>query len=312
MNAVQAFLDEFSFPWRSSMAELTARYGIATHPAFDWDVVLIDERSVPFPGMIYPIHANAFRVTSEYPTDYYSTHIWVADDPLENLRSAEAFISGYLGPASPRSEGRANEYTREWVQGPAAIRLDAVPDSLRPVPITNPTHGRDPRLKTGCSISVYPGYRPALSAAERAWVTTAHPSLSLHGDHLASSIEALNDARPSMLDVEFARDPIPECEGLLGTLGISADGDAMVVCGRIFLVIPLNRVLRVEVDKLYPARGPGGSWAKLVCMDPQSDDGEKSIALCHRRRPDELDEFAARLAAQMARPVVFNRPTEDA
>ena len=312
VNAVHAFLDEFSFPWRDSMAELTARYGIVRHPVYDWDVILIDEGTVPFPSMLFPIHANAHRVTSEYPSDYYSTHVWISDDPLENLHAAEAFVTRHLGPALPASYGVADEYAREWVSGPAAVSLRAFPAGPRPYPVVNPAHERDPRLRTACSVSIYPGYRPPLSEPERIWIRTARPLLRLCGERPARSWQELDSARPSVLDVEFARDPVPECERLLGALSLSGDGEGVVVCGNGLLVVPVAHVLRVEVDKLFPARGPGGSTVRLVCTDPHSGSGEKRIGLSSGRRPDELDGFAARLGSWIACPVVFGDPIPDA
>lgn len=290
------------------MAELAARFGVAKHPVYGWDVILIRQGQIPFPGMIVPIHTNAFRISSEHPSDIYSTHVWVGDDPLKNLQVAEAFVSQRLGPALP---GGA-EYAREWKAGPAALKLSVFPDALRPYPMTNPAHERDPRLKTACSICITPGYRAILSAVELARVRSARILLRLQGERVADSIGALDEARPSPLDAEFARDPVPECERLLGTIALSSDGETIVMCGRALLLIPMSEVVRVEVRKLYPARGPGGSWAQLVCRDPYAADGERSIGLCEGRQANGLDEFAARLSVMIEKPVVINDALPDA
>lgn len=122
----------------------------------------------------------------------------------------------------------------------------------------------------------------------------------------ATSTGELDAARPGVIETEFARDSNPECERLLGSVALTDDRKAVIVCARTLLVVPRDRVVRVEVNRNYPARGPGGSHAVLVCSDPASDSGEASIDLCRADLTDGLNHFATALAALISKPVQIN------
>lgn len=306
MNAVQAFLDEFSFPWRDSMAELVARFGAIKHPVFGWDVIMLETSSLPFPGMLFPVYTNAFRVTSSSPPDYFATEAWTSNDPAQNLRLVESFVTSRIGDAQVIEHSASGEHVREWRAGPAAIRISARTTASAFAGHVNPAQEREPRLATSCSIHIYPGYRKALSPSEAAQVRGADRLLRLPNSEHATTTGELDTARPRILETEFARDSIPECERLLGSVALSEDRQTVIVCARTLLIIPRDRVVRVEVYRRYPARGPGDSRAVLVCSDPASESGEAAIDLCRADLTDGLNHYATSLAALISKPVQIN------
>lgn len=308
-NPVQEFLDERGLPWRESMADLARRFGVRPHPSYDWDVVLLDPESMRLPGRLFPLAANATRLGAPFPPDYFFTHVWVGDDPLANIECAAAAISTRLG-AAPVGR-RWNTLMCEWVAGPASIRLTGYPPSLQTLQSSNPSHDRDPRLKTACHVSVYPGFRPPLAEHERVWIATATEVSRIRGAHVAESVAALDRARPSPLAVEFARNPVAECGGFLGKIALSGDGKALIVCGAELLVIPLERVVRVNVSKMTRAKGPGGSWVSLACIDDADASKEKNIQVSGGSGPDDLDAFAQRLARRIGKPVEIEAAQPD-
>ena len=301
MNPVQRALDDQGVPWRTSTRDLVARFGSSPHPSYDWDVIPVAGAGAGLEGMIFPIAANAFRSSSTQPPDLFFTCVWVSDDPLENIRIAAESFCTLLGPAEIGR--KANTVSCAWTAGPAGITLTVWPPSLQSFVSRNRAHERDPRLVTACRVAFSPGYRRAASEREARWIDTAFVVLHLPGSGAKTAAARLATARPLPTTVEFARDPVPRCAELQGTVSLSQDGAALIVCDRELLVIPLEQVLAVAVRKLSPAKGPGGSWLELVCQDPASAGGETAIRLASGRRPDELDAAAHRLGERIARRV---------
>lgn len=301
MNPVQRVLDDLGVPWRTSTRDLVARFGSSPHPSYDWDVIPLVGAGAGLEGMIFPIAANAFRSSSTQPPDHFFTCVWVSDDPLENIRIAAESFCAVLGPAGL---GRsANTVGCAWTAGPAGITLTVWPPSLQSFVSRNRAHERDPRLVTACRVAFSPGYRQAASEREAHWIDSASVVLRLRDSGSKMAAARLTAARPLPTTVEFARDPVPRCVELHGTVSLSEDGAALIVCDRELLVVPLDRVLAVAVRKLSPAKGPGGSWLELVCQDAASDGGETAILLASGRLPDELDATAHRLGERIARRV---------
>lgn len=302
VNPLQAWLDEREFPWRDSLGQLIDRFGMKTHPAYQWDMVAVP-CPLPLQGLIFPLAAQAFSNNNRHvPPDRFSAEIWLNDDPLTNLRYVADIISPLLGPA-PLGCMASNAIGCRWQAGPASLSLTSFPPAMQSFYAgNNPSHERDPRLKTACHLSLEPGYRQPLSPQERGWLDSFVDIMPVTGKAVHDLL-ALRDASPGAGAAPFVREPVAACAPLLGRIGQSADGEGLIVCAGNLLLIPLRRVIGVRVMKLTKAKGPGGSWLNLTYHADDLGQEAPSLWLCAGSGPDDMDDLAIHLGQAIGKPV---------
>ena len=301
-NPGLAWLDAAGLPWRSTRAELVARFGVHADNPYRWNLVSLDVRPPPLTGMLWPFGFQVFeRYNPAMPPERLSTHVWVADDAEANIDHAAAQLTRVLGP-QPVVD-RYNTRRAEWRWNATLITLVAWPPAMQSGPaLSNPAHGRDPRLMTACSVSVQTGWRPPLSVRDRAWLNGFTPVGPTRNWASGEPHDPASRVLSAETLLEFMRDPPADVVRLRGKFGLSADKEAMIICDDALFVIPLTGVNGFEVRRTLPAKGGGGSELSAVCGTGYAACPSKSVPVAKGSSADDLNEIAADLAAAAGKP----------
>lgn len=297
-----AWLDAAELPWRATRAELAARFGVHADNPYRWNLVSLDVRPPPLHSMMWPFGFQAFEhYNPAMPPERLSTHVWVGNDAEANIGHAAAQLARVLGP-QPVVD-RYNTRRVEWRWGSTLVTLIAWPAVMQSGPnLSNPAHDRDPRLATACSVSVQTGWRPPLSVRDRAWLDGFAPMGPTRNWTPAGPLDPASRVLTAETLLEFMREPPADVARLHGTFGLSADGEALIVCDDALFVIPLTDVSGFEVRRTLPAKGGGGSNLLAVCDTGYAACPSKSVSVAKGSGADDLNDAAANLAAAAGKP----------
>jgi hypothetical protein len=288
---------------RGALAE---RYGVRRHPAYGWDVIEIPTSPAIAPGLTSPLNAQQLPAFSPHvPAARFSAVAWLSPDARENLRRTAEHFAERLGEA-PIAD-RNNTAQCEWRSAAASLTLLAWPAELQRHRLVNPAHDRDPRLAIGCHIEVLTGYRPPVSPEEQAWLDSFQPAARFHfGPNARADIAATAPASEN--ELEFVREPPVHFNRYVGRIGLSADGRALIFCGEQLYLIPMSQVTGLFVERVLPAKGPGGSDLIVLCRADYPEYPIKRLHVCSSGATDGLDDFATSLAATLDKPVELAEP----
>ena len=299
---IQAWLDVAGVPWRSSRAELTDRYGIRSDNAYHWEIVSLDVKPAPLPGMLWPFGFQAFpQFSPDMPPGRLSTHVYVSRNPETNIRAAASSIGAALGEVAVVD--RYNTRSAEWRRGAASVSLRVWPPAMQSGTRLNiPAHRRDPRLETACSVEVLTGWRPPLSLQDRSWLDGFEPMGETRNWTPARPRAALGDTAFTEAQLEWMREPPLEFARFRGYYGLSACGEALIFCEDALCIVPLVDVESFEVTRLLPAKGGGGSYMSARCRTGYTIQPFKSLQVAQGASADDLNEPARRLAQATGKP----------
>ena len=302
-NPVLTWLDAAGLPWRATRGDLAARFGVRADNPYEWDLVSLDVQPPPLDGLLWPFGFQAFeRYNPAMPPERLSTHVWVSHDAETNIGHAAAQLGRLLGD-QPVVD-RYNTRSAQWRFGTTLVSLTAWPPAMQSGPaLSNPAHRRDRRLATACSVSVQTGWRPPLSARERAWLDGYKAVGPTRNWVPARPQEALGRVLFAETLLEFMREPPADIEHVRNTFGLSADGRGLIACDDTLHVVPLTSVKGFEVTRTLPAKGGGGSALSAVCDAGYAACPTKNVPLAQGARADDLNEAAASLAAAAGKPL---------
>lgn len=174
-NPIHALLDHAGVPWRITRAEIVRHYGIHRDPAYQSDVIPIPTTPPLVEGLVYPLSARAFPgFTPLLPITRFSGVTWFGHDVPANLERTASQLRPALGPATLARQN--NTLCAEWRSGAAIVRLMGWPPELNTTPLQNPSHQRDPRLATGCHLTIETGFRPPRPPKTSPGSTRSSPS----------------------------------------------------------------------------------------------------------------------------------------
>lgn len=301
-NPVLAWMDAAGLPWRVSRGDLAARFGIRTDNPYQWEVVSLDVRPPPLDGMLRPLGFQAFeRYNPTLPPERLSTHVWVEPDAEANIGHAAAQLARVLGEQPVLD--RYNTRYVAWRCGTTLVSLTAWPAAMQSGPeLFNPAHNRDPRLKTACSVSVQTGWRPSLSARERAWLDGFVPMGPTRNWASTQSQDPAHRVLSAETLLEFMRNPPTDVDRFRGVFGLSSDRGALIACDGALYVVALAQVNGFEVTRTLPAKGGGGSELVALCDTGYMACPVKKVPVAQGSGADDLNGVAARLAAAAGKP----------
>jgi hypothetical protein len=298
-NPIHETLDAAGIPWRASRSELTARYGVRRHAAYDWDVIEIDTTPPIIGGLLWPLSAQVLR---QFPVDLPATQftglVHVGEDACENFRVGMRRFALVLGPGETYSSANSVEYC--WSHGAARLRLTVWPPAMQQWVFTNPAHERDPRLKAACLLSIDTGFRPPANAAERAWLATSEAVARIETG--GTSETTARNSPASQAELEYVRDPPAEAAPLFGAVGLSADRLALIFYGAQLYLIAVADVVGFHVARSLPAKGPGGSRLEVECRTRCAGLETKRLVVTASKGTEDLNALAAELSRKTARP----------
>ena len=298
-NPIQRALDAAGIPWRVPRAELAARYGVRRHAAYDWDVIEIDTAPPIVDRLLWPLSA---QVTPQFaphmPATQLTGLVRVADDALENFRFAVRHFMPSLGPAATSSS--ANTIELCWHHEAARLRLVVWPPAMQRWAFANPAHERDPRLKTACLLSIETGFRPAATEVECGWLATFEAVAPIETGRMSDG--AVRQTPAAERELEYVRKPPAEAAPLFGSVGFSADRTALIFYGAQLYLIALEDVVSFRVERMLPAKGPGGSRLAVECRTRCPGLETKRLTVTESQGIEDLNSLAAELSQKAARP----------
>ncbi len=291
-NPVPGWLDVAGLPWRATRGELAARYGVHADNPYQWDLVPLDVRPPPLPGMLWPFGFQAFpRYSPKMPPVTLSTHVSIGEDTEANILSAAGGFAQHLG-----ANAVADQYnTRrvDWRWGAASVTLIVWPPGKQSgAKPNNPAHRRDPRLATACSVTVQTGWRLPLSPRDRAWLDGFVPMGTTRNWTPVRPRAGLGQTMFAETQLEFMREPPADLARFRGAFGFSADGEALIFCEDALYVVPLAQVEAFQVTRTLPAKGGGGSYLSARCDTGYAACPTKDVQVAQGERAHDL--FRAR------------------
>ncbi|MBB3952592.1 hypothetical protein [Aureimonas jatrophae] len=284
-NPILRLVDAWRLPRHETRTEVVARCGVVPDPIYGWPALVLADAE-PLPGALAPWTASAFeRIPPQFPIARFTALAWIRDDAHANLRFVADHLAASLGPA-PVGQ-RWNTVVAAWRSGLAEISLTAWPPEWQSRDLQNPSEDREPRLRTACHVTLTTGFRLSLSARERNWVTGFRP-LAFSGDVGTARMAKAGRLAPGDTDLEYVRDPDGLVEDRQRTLGLSADGAALIVVSDQLFVLPRTDILRLKVVRMTPAKGGGGSSLHAHCRTLAPGADSQTISLAQHSDPDGM------------------------
>lgn len=295
-NPIHQWLDTVGVPWRLTRGELIARYGLEPDSEC-WPGSYWFDINIPVPildDMIGPLIAQGYKPLSPiYPVLQFRATVSCCDGSEAGIRRLKKKLETNLGRTSIHRSGNET-LTCQWWFGAASVTLETEPFPLEQD--SHPTHANV------CYISIHTGYRPSLSPAEQSWLESFVPVAPIQMSD-SDSLASIADTPANEDLVAFVRDPgDADLSRVFGYVGHSADGAALLFCSAscsssrsMFYVVPVASVICFRVERLFPARGCGGSTLRLECTATGSK-GTIYITICWEYGPDSLNTLAERIA----------------
>jgi hypothetical protein len=298
---LQRYLDAIGVPWRETYAALVDRYGISGDCTDGSDVVSIETVRPFVRGMLYPLQLRAGdHREPNAPVGKFETNVSYGLGASENLRQAVLLLQPVLGTGTPRdyADGHVWRFGRSYVD--LERGHDPAPDGTdfeRQLQVA--------RLEASCRLTIVNGWRRALDAADRAAVSGFVPIFQFDEGLQQTAI-----FNPILMDQwAYLREPDAEQAGLYRWLGWSGDRATLIVFNTQFYMIPVDDILSLEVTRIVPARGAGGSSLHLTCRSQRGDGAQRWLEVATGSDPDQLTEPAQRIADAIGKPVTL-RPYE--
>ena len=297
---LQRHLDAIGVPWRDSHASLVERFGIVpdadSAPA---SVIRITSARPFMRGMLYPLQVRAgSHVEPDVPAGIFETRVSFALGAEGNLRQAVLLLQPILGNGEAQDDGG-----HIWRHGRSYVEIERGDD--RGQPDQGQGSARDPRLRAACLLTIHNVLRRSPDRADLEALSRFMPILQFD-----QGLQHTLVYKPSLMDQwDYLREPGPEHAHLYRWVGWSGDRSTLIVFNNELFLIPVDDVISVNVTRLLPARGGGGSTMYLVCRSQRSDGGKRWIEVANASRADDLSEPAACIAQAIGRPLEL-RPYE--
>lgn len=296
MNPILRLADEWRLPRHETRMEVEARCGILPDPIYGWPaLVLFDAKSLP--GAMAPWTASAFeRIPPQFPITRFSVLAWFEDDAHENLRRTADYLETSLGPAPVGQQW--NTVVAKWRSGLAEVSLTVWPPAWQSHDVQNPSEDREPRIGTACHVTLMTGFRLGLSGTEREWVEGFQP-IAIDGNVGTVSMARAGRHAPNETELEYVRDPEDLVEDRLRTLGVSRDGEALIVVSDQLYVIPCTDILHLEVLRMTPAKGGGGSSLHAHCRTRAPGADDHSVFVAQHSDPNGMTALGQELGKRL-------------
>lgn len=276
--------------------DVVARCGVQPDPIYEWPALVLTDAE-PLPGALAPWTASAFeRIPPQFPIVRFTALAWFEDDAHANLRRVADHLTASLGPTSVGR--RWNTIVAAWRSGLAEVSLTAWPPGWQSHGLQNPSEDREPRLRTACHVTLTTGFRLALSEREREWVRGFRP-LAIDGDVGTARMARAGRFAPGETELEYVRDPEDLVEDRQRMLGLSADGEALIVVSDQLFIIPRTDILHLRVVRMTPAKGSGGSSLHAHCRTRAPGADDQSVFLAQHSDPDGMTAFGQELGERL-------------
>ncbi|WP_377703739.1 hypothetical protein [Pseudoduganella sp. UC29_71] len=301
-NPLHEYLNRLGFPWQLPRSQLEANFGAKKHPAYSWNVIEIVSREAFVDNLIWPISVQDFpEFSPKMPAALFSGISYSSKDARQNLQLVVKQLQPILGLGMATSVSNCVGHRWDFTSG--SVELHAWPPELQKWPATNPAHALEPRLKTGCHISIDTGFRQSVSPEERVRIETFSPIARIAEHHFASRNSHI--ARTPQRELEFIRLAESDFEKLHGWIGCSPDRSTLIFFTNELYVVPIADIKQFQVGRVLPAKGGGGSWLQVECRCEYADQVTKVLTICSAIEADELNEFGAIIANSVGKKLIL-------
>ena len=309
-NPIHKLLDDLCVPWRLPRAALAERYDIREHPAYQWDVIAIEASPPIVQGLMWPLSVQVLpQFSPAMPATRFSAVTRVGDDAHENLRHCLKQLAPRLG--SPETTDNANTLGKRWTFGTASLRLTVWPPELQRWPTTNPSHDREPRLKTACHLSIETGWRGAASPTELKELASFTSIGAIQLDDRRITALSADTSPAEQSELEFVRTPIAELAHIFGFIGQSADRVVLIFWHRQLYLVPMPDVIGFRVDRFVRGKGPGGARLYVECRTTYDDLATKRLLITEAPGADDLNSYAEKIAKATGKPFTLGQHWPD-
>lgn len=299
-NPVHRLVDDMRLPRCELRRDVERRLGRRPDPFYRSDAVVFDAATA-LPGAMAPWTARSDPgIPPQFPITRFSALIWFEDDAHTNLRRTAEHLATWLGPA--RIGKQWNTLVATWRCGLAEVALVAWPPEWQPRELRNEAEESEPRLRSACHVTVTTGFRLKLSESERDWVRGFRP-ISFEGSVGTARMAMAGTAAPDDTEVEYARDPENLASAGQGSLGLSAGDEALVLVSNQLFVVPRENILALEVIRLTPAKGGGGSSLHARCRTQAEGRDAQTLFLAQASDPDGMNGLGHEIAVRLGCPL---------
>jgi hypothetical protein len=299
-NPIHRLVDDMRLPRYELRRDVERRLGIRPDPVYRSDAVVFDAATA-MPGAMVPWTARSDpAIPPQFPITRFSALTWFKDDAHANLRCTAEHLERWLGPA--RIGKQWNTLVATWRSGVAEVGLIAWPPQWQSRDLQNDAEDREPRLRSACHINVATGFRLPLSKGERDWAAGFRP-MSFEGSVGTARMAKAGTSAPYETELEYARDPGTFDSSWQGALGLSAGDEALMVVSNQLFVVPRESVLGLEIIRLTPAKGGGGSSLHARCRTQAKGRDAQKLFLAQASDPDGMNELGRELASRLGCPL---------
>lgn len=296
-EAFYEFLNSIGLPHAQTIHEIRELNGVAKSKYYAWPEIQISisnsEVKPILPSQVGFFHFNDDQSPDLLPPEMFTAFFSVGSDARENHSETLLGLSKIFGEPSAETSV-SNTVAHHWRFGHAVMDIVTWPQDLNTEFSNNEAWMNFPELRSFTHLYIKPGHLPKATQREIEWVERLEPFTFGHDVHVTS----------------VTRDSFGVNAGLFRwhqelqaktQLGLSVDGQAIVgLFPTLFLVLELKRARGLELVRLEPARGSGGSTLYLVYEDVFSTPRPtRSVSIVHGDSTESLDQIAKEIADKL-------------
>lgn len=248
----------------------------------------------------YPIVEIVLTTSPSEPATEFSGVSYVTDNAAESLRRNVDQLRPFLGKGTALIT--SNSLGHRWVHGAASVELPRGRPKCNEGQRSTPSYEKEPRLRAGCWIGIVTGFRPLVSDTEIAQLMAFEPVARIREEWLGAAPPFPRSGL--QYELEFTRATDPAFDHCSGWIGCSPDRTAFIFYNRDLYLIPMEAVIQLEVERVLPAKGSGGSSLRVQCRCHDAGQQTKTLTICSANGADDLDELAATVSRAIAKPLV--------
>ncbi|RYF31247.1 MAG: hypothetical protein EOO23_03145 [Comamonadaceae bacterium] len=299
-NPIHRFIDDMRLPREEHRRDLELRLGVRPDPIYRSDAVIFDA-AIGIPGAMAPwIARSDAGMPPQFPITRFSALTWFQDDAHANLDRTARYLEAWFGPAEIGKQW--NTLIATWRSGIAEVGLIAWPPAWQSGDLRNDAEDRQPRLRTACHVNVATGFCLSMSERERDWVAGFQP-IAFDGSVGTARMARAGTSAPYDTALEYARAPETLAASWQGSLGLSFGDEALIIVSDQLFVVPRESIIELEVLRLTPAKGGGGSSLHARCRTQAKARDAQTLFLAQASDPDGMNGLGRQLAARLGCPV---------